>query len=96
MKHTVRSGRAIYGAVLVFLVLALIGCGGTPAASPTSGPVTMRIGYFPNITHSQALIGIARGVFQQALGPNVTLDVKTFNAGPSVIEAMFAGQLDLS
>jgi len=56
----------------------------------------MRVGYFPNITHSQALIGIARGDFVQALGSNVALDVKVFNAGPSVIEAIFAGQLDLA
>jgi NitT/TauT family transport system substrate-binding protein len=78
---------------LFLVIVPLAGCGSTPTPS---GPVTMRVGYFPNITHSQALIGIARGDFQQALGPNVTLDVKTFNAGPSVIEAMFAGQLDLA
>jgi sulfonate transport system substrate-binding protein len=60
------------------------------------GPVTMRVGYFPNITHSQALVGVARGDFQKVLGSDVTLDVKIFNAGPSVIEALFAGQIDLS
>jgi NitT/TauT family transport system substrate-binding protein len=73
-------------------LLALPGC----AAPATKGPVTMRVGYFPNITHSQALVGVARGDFSKALGQNVTLDVKVFNAGPSAIEAMFAGQLDLS
>jgi NitT/TauT family transport system substrate-binding protein len=74
------------------VLLALVGC----AAPATKGPVTMRVGYFPNITHSQALVGVARGDFAAALGQNVTLDVKVFNAGPSAIEAMFAGQLDLS
>jgi NitT/TauT family transport system substrate-binding protein len=76
------------------LTMVLVACAGQP--SPSSGPVTLRVGYFPNITHSQALVGVARGDFQKAVGPNVTLDVKIFNAGPSVIEAMFAGQLDLS
>ncbi len=56
----------------------------------------MRVGYFPNITHSQSAIGIADGTFQRALGSQVKLDVKLFNAGPSAIEAMFAGQLDLT
>lgn len=56
----------------------------------------MRVGYFPNITHSQALIGIPRGDFQQALGPDVALHATTFNAGPSVIEALFARQIDLA
>jgi NitT/TauT family transport system substrate-binding protein len=69
---------------------------GGSAQAPTAKPVTIRVGYFPNITHSQALIGIARGDFQKALGQDVTIDAKVFNAGPSVIEALFAGQLDLS
>jgi NitT/TauT family transport system substrate-binding protein len=56
----------------------------------------MRVGYFPNLTHSQALVGLARGDFQKALGDQVELKTTTFNAGPSVIEAIFAGELDLS
>jgi len=56
----------------------------------------IRIGYFPNITHAQAVIGIADGTFQKALGEGVKIEVKIFNAGPSVIEAMFAGALDLA
>ena len=78
------------------LAVVLVACAGQPSASRPGEPITLRVGYFPNITHSQALIGVARGDFQKALGPNVTLDVKIFNAGPSAIEAMFAGQLDLS
>ena len=82
--------------VSVLLIVALAGCTAQSAPSASKGPITVRVGYFPNITHSQALVGVARGDFQKAVGPNVTLDVKIFNAGPSVIEAMFAGQLDLS
>jgi len=90
MKH-ITLHRTI---VLAALVLAVVSCA-SPSA-PVNGPVTMRVGYFPNITHSQALVGVARGDFQKALGSNVNLDVKIFNAGPSVIEALFAGQIDLS
>ena len=64
--------------------------------APTPEPVTIRVGYYPNITHSQALIGLARGDFAKALGDNVTIQATEFNAGPSVIEALFAGELDLS
>jgi len=60
------------------------------------GPTVIRMGYFPNITHSQAVIGVAKGVFQKHLGDKVKIEVKTFNAGPSVIEALFAGELDLA
>lgn len=63
---------------------------------PASGEkITVHVGYFPNITHAQALVGVQNGAFQQELGENVTLDVKTFNAGPSEIEALFAGAIDI-
>jgi NitT/TauT family transport system substrate-binding protein len=81
---------------LVILAGGLASCGGPSTAPAVSSPVTMRVGYFPNITHAQAVIGMADGTFQRAVGENVKLDPKIFNAGPSAIEAMFAGQLDLT
>jgi NitT/TauT family transport system substrate-binding protein len=80
---------------LILLVPGLVACASAPAPG-TTAPVTIRFGYFPNITHAQAVLGIADGTFQRALGSNVTIDPKIFNAGPSVIEALFAGQIDLS
>ncbi|MCL5290964.1 MAG: ABC transporter substrate-binding protein [Actinobacteria bacterium] len=65
-------------------------------AAEKSEAKVVRLGFFPNITHSQALVSIARGDFQKALGNDVKLETKAFNAGPSVIEAIFAGQLDIS
>ncbi len=66
------------------------------SSEPASQPRVIRVGYFANITHSQALIGLARGDFQRALGSEVKIETTVFNAGPSVIEAIFAGQLDLA
>jgi NitT/TauT family transport system substrate-binding protein len=71
--------------------------GPATTAGPTSPPkpVTLRLGYFPNVTHVQPIVGIARGTFKDDLGPNVTLDTsKTFNAGPAAVEALFAGSID--
>jgi NitT/TauT family transport system substrate-binding protein len=82
--------------LLVALVIGLVGCASQPAAPSANNPVTIRLGYFPNITHAQAVIGIADGTFQRTLGDNVKIDAKLFNAGPSAIEALFAGQLDLT
>jgi NitT/TauT family transport system substrate-binding protein len=86
----------LFGAALLTLLIA--GCGGsTTADSPTpDGPVTLRLGYFANITHAPALIGVKDGTFAQELGDNVNLEVKTFNAGPSAIEALFAGEIDIT
>lgn len=94
MKRTLHIGKLGWILIAAF-VFALMGCASqSPAPSP-SNPITIHVGYFPNITHAQAMIGIADGTFARALGSNVTLDAKVFNAGPSEIEAMFAGQLDL-
>ena len=62
---------------------------------PESKNVTVRVGFFPNITHSQALVGKAEGSFAKALGDSNKIDWKPFNAGPAEIEAMFAGEVDL-
>lgn len=59
-------------------------------------PVVIRAGHFPNITHSQALIGRANGWFERALAPEARIEWKTFNAGPSAIEALFADAIDLT
>jgi sulfonate transport system substrate-binding protein len=57
---------------------------------------TIRVGAFPNITHPQAMVGKANGWFERAMGPNVRIDWKGFNAGPSAIEALFAGAIDMT
>ncbi len=58
--------------------------------------LSVRVGAFPNITHSQAMVGKANGAFEKAMGPNVKIEWKTFNAGPAAIEALFAGAIDMT
>ncbi len=70
-------------------LFALFGC-----AKPASGNTGVRIAFFPNITHAQALIGSANGTFEQTLeGCDVTF--RDFNAGPDEVEALFAGAVDI-
>ena len=57
---------------------------------------TIRIGYFPNINHAQAVIGLGKGDFQKALGNNVKVETFQFNAGPSAIESLLAKRIDVS
>jgi NitT/TauT family transport system substrate-binding protein len=56
----------------------------------------LRLGYFPNVTHAAALVGIEEGMIAEALGDGVELQAQAFNAGPDVIEAIFNGALDAS
>ncbi|MEU6774947.1 aliphatic sulfonate ABC transporter substrate-binding protein [Streptomyces sp. NPDC046759] len=54
----------------------------------------VKIGYFPNLTHATALVGVQEGLFQKELG-GTTVKTATFNAGPSEIEALNAGSIDI-
>jgi len=65
-------------------------------AQAQNAPVVIRAGHFPNITHSQGVIGQANGWFEKAVAPEARVDWKVFNAGPSAIEALFAGAIDLT
>jgi NitT/TauT family transport system substrate-binding protein len=56
----------------------------------------IRVGAFPNITHPQAMVGKNNGWFDKAMGPQVKVEWKSFNAGPSAIEALFAGAIDMT
>jgi len=57
-----------------------------------TGPKPLRLGYFPNITHAQALYARATGEFEKALG--VPIEWVPFKDGPSAIEALFIDAVD--
>ena len=77
---------------LLTVPLALAACGSS--SSGGGALTTLRVGYLTNLTHAPALVGVDRGYLQQALGRDVTLKTRTFNAGPTAVEAIFAGALD--
>jgi NitT/TauT family transport system substrate-binding protein len=65
-------------------------------AVPGFAQAVVRVGAFPNITHAQAMVGKANGAFQKALRPGVKIEWTSFNAGPSAIEALFSGAIDMT
>ena len=89
------SRRRMSAALLAALVAGPVvgpvvgGCGGA------SGEPVLRLGYFPNITHAAALVGVRDGSFARELGAT-KLETFTFNAGPAAIEALLSGSLDAS
>src|SRR5216110_632346 len=63
--------------------------------------IVIRFDHFPNSTHAKGVIAHAlsrkgKGWFEERLGPSVENQWFTYNAGPSAMEAMFAGSLDLT
>ena len=93
MKAAAQSGIAVKALAHAFarLSLALGLCTGLSAQA-----VVVRVGAFPNITHPQAMIGKANGWFEKSMSPDTKIEWKTFNAGPSAIEALFAGAIDMT
>jgi NitT/TauT family transport system substrate-binding protein len=100
--------RSVKGSLVLVALLAVAGCvrgntaDGAPAASAPDettadgASTTLRLGYFPNVTHAPAIIGVEDEVFAGALGDDVKLELATFNSGTEVIEAIFSGALDAS
>lgn len=86
-----RSGRRLANLGIAALIL-FVAASGRAQQKPT----VIRVGYFPNITHAQALVGRANGQFEKALGTGVQIEWKAFNAGPSAIEALFANAIDMT
>src|SRR4051812_45019403 len=81
-------------AVLPAVALGLAACGsGDSAAGASGAPAELRLGYFANVTHAAALIGVDKGYIADQLG-NTKLTTQVFNAGPDEVEALFAGGLD--
>lgn len=85
--------RLVIGAVL--LAIGASACGGD-GTTPGGGKTELRLGYFPNLTHAPALIGVEKGFFAEALGSDVTLKTATFNHGTEAATALLAGQLDIT
>ncbi|MBP2413158.1 NitT/TauT family transport system substrate-binding protein [Arthrobacter stackebrandtii] len=90
--------------LLVTALVALIGAGaavagvnaqdggeaGAPAAAPAA---VVNLGYFGNITHGPALVGVEKGIFGAELGAT-KLNTQVFTSGPATVEALNAGAID--
>lgn len=86
-------------AVLALTVLT-VACGSDSGAEKEAStdteatkPITVKLGYFPNITHATALVGVKDGTYARSLGKD-KLETQTFNAGPAAVEALFAKAID--
>jgi NitT/TauT family transport system substrate-binding protein len=80
---------------------ACLGLAATFSTAAHAQPIAIRLGHFPNITHVHALVAHhltrqGKGWFEQRLGPGVKIEWFVYNAGPSAMEAIFAGSLDLT
>jgi NitT/TauT family transport system substrate-binding protein len=107
IAKTHRRGWARWLAVFLAIGLLASACGGDDDAGTNAGNGSeeasaagaepngsLRLGYFPNVTHAPAIIGVQQGIFQAAVGDGVDLELNTFNAGGEAIEALLGGSID--
>ena len=107
---TARTTRRVALALTALLTASLAACSSgaaagtddaatdatTPSAdAPLAEAPELRLGYFANLTHANALVGVDDGTYQKALG-DTKLTTQIFNAGPAAVEGLFGGAIDAS
>jgi NitT/TauT family transport system substrate-binding protein len=65
----------------------------SPVAIDEGTASELRLGYFGNLTHAPAVLGVSEGLIEDELG-DTALSATTFSAGPAAVEALFSGALD--
>jgi len=95
-KRRISRDLVVAFAATLGLVGLAVAFGGQPNSrqSGDSRP-TLRIAYFPNLTHAPGLVGIARGEFQMDAS-GYFIEPKVVNAGPEAMEALLAGEVDVA
>lgn len=82
---------------LTFIAVWLLGVIAGPAFMTTVASAAgqeIRVGHFLNFTHAQALVGRANGAYEK--NTQAKISWKVFNAGPTAMEALIAGEIDLA
>jgi NitT/TauT family transport system substrate-binding protein len=91
-----RTAARVLVTLLTIGALALTGACGSNASSSSAAPSpasALRLGYFANVTHAAAIVGVNRGFIAKELG-GTKLETQIFDAGPAAVEALFGGALD--
>jgi NitT/TauT family transport system substrate-binding protein len=66
-----------------------------------SDKISLNVAYFPNLNHASAIIGFENGTFKNVIdsggnSKNISINERVFNSASAVIEALYAGQIDVA
>jgi len=86
------GGRTVLSMAALLVAMSATAC----SSEGTQTPSEVRLGYFANVTHAPAIVGVADGIFAEELGDDITLRTSTFNSGTEAITALFSDALDIS
>lgn len=82
----------IYFFTSILLIGLLTACGGS---SNTSDANSVKIGYFPNLTHIATIVALEQGYFQEEFGEDVDITTQTVSNGGLFMEAMTTNSIDV-
>ena len=77
--------------VLLVVSLLLVACNSAASEAETS---EINIGYFPNLSHGPAMIGVENGYFEEAFG-EMHVNFQHFPNGSVFMDALSTGQIDV-
>lgn len=88
--------RMAWAALAPFVAAALLLIhAGERAVGEGTEVTELRVGYVASLVNAPVVVGLARGHFQEVL-PGVRLEEHAFGAGPALVEALFAGAIDIA
>lgn len=76
----------------VFIVGLLAACGNGNGGSESN---TVRIGYFPNLTHIATIVALEKNYFEEEFGEGIEISTETVSNGGLFMEAMATDAIDV-
>ena len=81
--------------ILTVLSVLVIGVLAACGNSSSSGSQSVKIGYFPNLTHIATIVALENGYFEEEFGEDVKIETKTVSNGGLFMEAMTTKSIDV-
>lgn len=92
-RSLTRVAAVAVSAVAVTAGVAACGPSDTSGSGSGSSVATVKLGFFPNVTHATPIVGVQEGLFAKHLG-GTKLTTSPFTAGPAAMEALKSGAVD--
>ena len=85
----------LYLFITLLFVGVLSGCAQSSKEADSGEAKTVKIGYFPNLTHIATIVALEQGYFEEAFGKDVKIETKTVANGGLFMEAMATKAIDV-
>jgi NitT/TauT family transport system substrate-binding protein len=85
----------LYLFITALFIGVFSGCAQSSNESEGGEVKTVKIGYFPNLTHIATIVALEKGYFEEAFGKDVSIETKTVANGGLFMEALATKAIDV-